>query len=88
MTASSKKDQQAFRKGYHVIGPLPQGWNFNLNHIDPIVKILPEPAFPDGFLQIDVRRSDDSDIGMARHIIADSLILLLLDESQQLRLEG
>src|SRR5664280_2243238 len=88
VTAFTKKNQQAVCQGNNIIGPFPQRRDFNLNHIEPVIKFLPEATLPDRLLQVDVGGGDDSYIGMAGRIIPDAFVFLLLDESQELRLEG
>src|SRR5664280_48989 len=88
VTAFTKENQQAVCQGKNIIRPFPQGWDFNLNHIEPVIEFLPEPALPDRLLQVDIGGGDDSYIGMAGRIIPDAFVLLFMDKSQELRLEG
>ncbi len=41
-------------KDRNLLPSLPQGRNINIDHIQPIVQILPETAIPYGFFEVSV----------------------------------
>ena len=88
VAAPAEEDHEALGQRDQVLRPLPQRGKRDLDHVEPVVEILPEPPLPKGLFQVDVRRRDDPHVGPARHIVAKALVLLVLDEPEELRLEG
>ena len=56
-------------------------------HVQPVVEVLPELAFPDQLFQVPIRRRDDADIDLDRLLAPQPLDLLLLQDAQQLGLD-
>src|ERR1035437_10888441 len=76
-------------RGQHgnVLLAVAQGRNLDGKDIKPVIEVLPEPAFLRILLQVAVGGGDDPDIHRAGLLLADPLILLLLEDAQELALE-
>ena len=62
---------------------VPEGRNNNGYDIQTIIKVLPEPVFPDRLLNVAVRRGNDPDVRLNRLVSADPFELVLLQHPQQ-----
>ena len=65
-----------------VFFPLPQWWDSDGEDVEPIVKVLPEPALADLFLKVSIGRCHDPHIdfdGMGR---AQALKLVMLNHPE------
>ena len=71
-----------------IAGSMPERRDLDLDHIEPIVKILPKPVIPDGLIQIHVRGGNQADIGLAGDVVSQAFEFPFLDESQKLGLNG
>ena len=80
--------QQPPRQRQHVIGPIFQRRQVNLNDVNPVEQVLSKPPGFHGFFEVDIRRRDDPDISNAGYRIADALVLPVLQKPQKLRLQG
>ena len=54
----------------------------------PVVEVRPEPTYAQVLLQVAVRGGDDPDVDLARLRRAEPLDLAVLEDAQELRLEG
>ena len=88
VVAPSKEYQKLLRERNCIIRPFAEWRNLDLDHVEPIEEVFAEPSFLDRILQIHVRRRDETHIGSARRVVADPFVLPVLDEPQQLRLQG
>ena len=70
-----------------VLLALAQGRHLDGEDVEPVIEVLPEAALLRVLLQVAVGGGDDADIDGARLLLADALILLLLQDAQELALE-
>jgi hypothetical protein len=84
----AEKDHEPLGQRDEIFRPFPERGKLDLDHVEPVVEILPEPSLLKGFFQIDIRRRDDPDVGPARHVVTEALVLFVLDEPEKFRLEG
>ena len=56
--------------------------------VEPVVEVLAELPLRDHLLEVAVGRRDDADVDVDRLVAADALELALLQEAQQLHLDG
>ena len=75
-----------------VLTALPQGGQFDVDHVQPVVKVLPEFATPHQLLEIDVGGGDDAHLHLDALHGSEGKELLLLEDAQELglylRLDG
>lgn len=83
---SAKECQQSLSKYGYIFGPLMQGRDLDLNYIEPIKEVFPEPSFFDCFIKIPVGGSDNADIRFSSCVISYSFILFILKKAQKFRL--
>ena len=88
MVGAGEERKQALGQRPDIVGPFAQGRDKNRDDIETVEQILPESALFDGRFQVDIRRGDDADVGLACSAVADTFVLAVLDESEELRLEG
>jgi hypothetical protein len=88
MIVTTIKNQESLCQPKHIIGSFTQRGNLNLDHIEPVEKVLPESPFLDGLLQIEVRCRNNAHIGLPGCVIAYPLVFFVLNESQQFRLKS
>lgn len=62
----------------HVLGPLHQRRQIDLNDIQTIVQVFPETVLPDRLFQIRVRGGKDPDIRLSRPRITYPLVFTIL----------
>ncbi len=70
----------------YVLDPLTQRRNLDRKDRQTVIEVLPEPAVLDRFLEIDVRRGDDADIGLDDLFAADPCKLSVLQNAKQIDL--
>src|SRR5882762_169925 len=70
-----------------VICTLSQCGDLNRKHIEPVVKVFTKAARRHFLLQVTIGRSDYPHIREPRPILADALITLLLQDSEQFALQ-
>ena len=63
------------------------GGDVDLNDINPVQKILAEPAGANHVLEIEVGGGDQPDVGLPGRRVADGFVLAVLIESQDFRLK-
>ena len=83
-----EKGKKPLCKMDDIVRSLTERRYLDLDHVQSVVQVLPEPVIPDGFLHVHVRGGDQSDIGLAGYVIAQSLVFPFLDEPQELGLDG
>src|SRR5512141_827190 len=88
MVDPAVESEQLHRERLEILGALAQRRNLDLDDVQAIEKILPEPPRLHLPLQVPVGGSDDADVGLPRRGIAYPLVLLVLQEPQQLGLHG
>jgi hypothetical protein len=71
----------------HVLGALSQRREGDLDHLEPVVEVLPEAALLDGDGEIAVGGGDDAHVHGERFAAADALEAALLEYAQQLHLK-
>src|ERR1700730_9047202 len=69
-----------------VATALAQGWNVDVEDLQPIEQILPEASLSDSPLQITIARGNHADIGLDEPRATESPELPLLQDTKQLRL--
>src|SRR5262245_33486862 len=79
--------QEMARELNDVVAAVAQRRNVNREYAQTIVEVLAKPAFRNGLLEIAVRRRDDPNVHGVRTIVADPLVLALLQHPQQLALQ-
>ena len=67
---------------------LPEWRNLDGEDGQPVVEVRPEPTFAQVLLQVAVRGGDDPDVDLARRRRAETLDLAVLDDAEELCLEG
>ena len=70
-----------------VLGPVSQGRNLDVDHVEPVEQILPHGAIADGLLEVAVGGGDQPDVHFDRLGAADPVDLAFLDDPQKLGLE-
>jgi len=70
MPGSAKECQQPFSKEGYILGSFTQGRDFDLNDIEPIKEVFPEPSFFDGLIEIPVGGSDNTDIRFSSGVVS------------------
>ena len=83
-----KKGKKPLCEMDDIVRSLTERRNLDLDHVQSVIQVLPEPVIPDGLLHIHVRGGDQSDIGLAGYVIAQALVFPFLDEPQELGLDG
>ena len=71
----------------NVIPALAQRWQADGKHIQAVVQIVAKCAFRDGFLQIPMRRGDDSDVDLSSARRPQAFELAFLQHAKQFRLQ-
>ncbi len=71
-----------------IAGPLAQGRQFDVDHVDAVEEILAEAALGHRLRQVVVRGENDARIDAMRLIPADGFELELLQHAQQLHLQA
>ena len=71
-----------------VLLPLPQGRHLDLDDVEAVEEVLPEPPGDDLVLQVPVGGGDDPDVHADVHAAADGPDRLGLDRPQPLHLDG
>jgi hypothetical protein len=74
-------------EGRDVSSPLPEGWERDLDDVQPVEQVFPEPARGDLGFEVPVGRGQDSYIPGAGPRFPNPLVHLLLEEPEQLRLQ-
>ena len=87
MILSTEKPQHGRGQKLGVVRAVAKRGDLDLNHVEPVVEIFPEPAVFDGLLQIGVCGRQDADIRLASALVAYPLVFAVLDEAQQLGLD-
>ena len=82
----SEERQKVVGQGAEVAA-MPERWECQLDHAQPVKKLLAERSRGNCRFQIVAGRGHDSNVGRAVHCFANSLIVLILEEPQQLELE-
>ena len=77
-----------FGQGQDVGRPLSQRRHGHLDHVEAIEQVLAEPSGGDFRLQIAVRGGKDANIAGPGLRVAHALVAALLQQSQQLGLQG
>src|SRR5690606_26833456 len=72
---------------HDVVAALAQRRDVDREHAEAIVEILAEAPRLDFLLEVSVRRRDEADVDGMRAIVADALVLALLQHPQQLALQ-
>lgn len=67
--------------------PLPQGRHLDVDHVEPVIEVLPEFALLDLLPEVPVGGCNDAHVHMKRLGAADPGDLSLLDDPQQLDLQ-
>ena len=75
------------RQQRDVVGSGTKRWQREGEHVQPVEQILAEPARADPFGQVLVRGGNDANVDLARDILADMLVLPLLQHPQQFGLQ-
>ena len=78
--------QEGFTQEQNVLVALAQSRQPDLEHLEPVVKVLPDCAGFHGRTKVPVRGCDDTDVGLHDAGAAKSLILSLLEHTQELGL--
>src|SRR5713101_7531595 len=79
--------KQTFREGIHVLEPLAQRGQLDLDDGESVVQIGSKPLLVDLAFQVAVRRSDDPHVDGEIFVAADALDFALVQGTQQLRLQ-
>ena len=69
------------------VAAMPERWECQLDHAQPVKKLLAERSRGNRRFQIVAGRCHNSNVGRAGHCFANSLILLIVDQPQQPGLE-
>src|SRR5262249_5112029 len=72
----------------HVAIALPQRRQEDRHDVDPVEEVLAETSGLDALAQRDLRGRDDADVDLARRFAADALEAALLEDAQELDLDG
>ena len=78
---------KALRQRHDILPALPQGRQGDMNGVDSIVKILPEPALADQLLQVHIRCTNQPDIHWNGLCAANTHDAPVLDHPKQLGLQ-
>ena len=71
----------------HVVAARAQRRHFDRKDAQAVEQVLAKAAVGDGLLEIAVRRRDDAHVDRVRAVVADPLVLALLQHAQQLALQ-
>ena len=82
-----KHFQEHLRQRYDIFLPLPERRQIDMNSVDPVVQILPEPSLTDQLLQIHICGADQTDIDGLRLIAAHPDDAPALNSTKQFRLQ-
>src|ERR1035441_1559612 len=76
-------------RGQHgnVLLAVAKGWYLDRKDVEPVIKVLPEPALLRILLKVAIGGGDDPHIHRAGLLFADPLILLFLQDTQEFALE-
>ena len=74
--------QKMIQKEGDILLAVPEGRKKNRNHIQAVIKILPELTFADGFFKVAVGRGDNADIRRNRPHAPNPLEFFLLKDAQ------
>ncbi|QJE81303.1 Uncharacterized protein PA52Ts1_6347 [Pseudomonas aeruginosa] len=80
--------EETFGQAEDILGAFAQGRQVEHDHVEAVEQVLAELALGDHRAQVAVGRGKDAHIGAAGHRIADAFVFLVLDEAQQLGLQG
>src|SRR5262249_51586053 len=72
----------------NVVRPLPERWNADVEHVEPIVEVGTKVPFGHGLAQVAVRRGNHPHVGSHRAGAAQTHELALLEHAEKLRLCG
>ena len=72
----------------NLVLALPKRRHIKVDHIEPVIKVLPERPFPDSLLQIAVGGGHDADVDKDGVTAAEGLKLAVLEHLKQLGLEA
>src|SRR4029453_376416 len=85
--ASTEFSEETIGQVHDVFAPTAQRRDVDLHHLDPVEQILPKTPGANRFLQVNVRRRNQANVGPACRSFADALVLAILREAQQLGLQ-
>src|SRR5882762_1715997 len=71
-----------------IVRPLPQGGEMDAEDGESVVEVTAETPIHDGLLQIAVGRCDETNVGAERRRAADTLVLALLNDAEELGLDN
>src|SRR5260370_35557104 len=87
MILATEEGQEALGEKTDVLAPAAQGRDLQGEDVQAVEEVLPEGPLAHAPLQVAVGGGQDADVGAAGGRIADALVLAVLDEAEQLRLE-
>src|SRR5262249_26285771 len=70
----------------NVLRMIAERWDRDVNHAQPEIEVLAEPALPDFLLQVAMRRGNNADIGFNFRCGSDGTEPLALNDPQEFRL--
>ena len=76
------------RQRKNLLAPLAQRGNYDFDDVQPEEQVLPEMSLAHRSVEIAIRRRDDAHVGGASAGFPDALELLVLEEPEQLGLDG
>src|SRR6266403_600297 len=83
-----KLAQEVVGQHEDIVRPLPQGGEMDAEDGESVVESTAETPIHDGQLQIAVGRGDETHVGAGRRRAADTLVLALLDDAEELGLDN
>ena len=80
--------QQISDQRFQIVGPFAERRDAHFDDVDPIQQIVAEASFSDQRGQITMRGGDDPYVGRHRRRSPDRMHFLLLQDAQELSLQG
>src|SRR5829696_4110230 len=80
----ARRFHEMLQERRHILHPLSQRWNWNVNHIQPVIQVVSKLALSDLCHQAAIGGGDDSDVDLAVHPVgADALDLTALEKAEE-----
>ena len=87
MLARRELFEEASRDEHNILAPVAQRRHADRHDVQPVIKILAQPATAHRLQRVAIGRGEEADVGPARPRIADPLVAAGLHEPQQLGLK-
>src|SRR5690606_29868654 len=86
-STSARAFEESSRESGNILDALAKRWHLEVDHVQPIVEVLAKLSAFDEALDRSVRGGDDAHVDGASAVLADASHLVLLKDSQELRLQ-